>query len=148
MVAPFFPEGCDKVAKHAKITLTYPDHLLDPDQLVTFIEMDGFSDDWKQLGLGDKELWVAQAMIGAHPKGSPVIPGTGGLRKLKFAPGSKGGRREWFRICYAYFQDAGAVLLIVAYAKSELDDIPAGYKKHFKELIARQRAIFEKGVVR
>jgi len=69
------------VAKHTKITLTYPDHLLDPDHLVTFIEADGFSDDWKKLGLSDEDLWVAQIMIGAHPKGSPVIPGTGGLRK-------------------------------------------------------------------
>jgi hypothetical protein len=91
------------VAKHAKITLTYPDHLLDPDHLVTFIEADGFGDDWKQLGLHDKDLWIAQAMIGANPKGPPVIPGTGGLRKLKFAPSSKTGHREWFRICYAYF---------------------------------------------
>jgi hypothetical protein len=136
------------VAKRAKITLTYPDHLLDPDHLVTFIEAHGFSDDWKQLGLKDRDLWVAQAMIGANPKGSPVIPGTGGLRKLRFAPESKGGRREWFRVCYAYFQEAGVVLLIVAYAKSELDNIPAGHKKFFREMIARQHAVFQKGVVR
>jgi hypothetical protein len=136
------------VAKRAKITLTYPDHLLDPDHLVTFIEAHGFSDDWKQLGLSDKDLWIAQAMIGANPKGSPVIQGTGGLRKLRFAPSGKGGRREWLRICYAYFQEAGVVLLIVAYAKSELDDIPAGHKKCFREMIARQHAIFQKGVVR
>ena len=44
--------------------------------------------------------------------------------------------------------EAGAVLLIVAYAKSELDDIPAGHKKYFREMIARQHAIFQKGVVR
>ncbi len=136
------------MAKHAKITLKYPDHLLNPDHLLTFIEADGFSDDWKQLGLSDEDLWVAQAIIGAHPTGSPVISGTGGLRKVRFAPSSKSGHREWFRICYAYFPDAGVVLLVVAYAKSELDDIPAEYKKHFRNMIERQKAIFDKGVVR
>ncbi len=66
---PRFPEGRVKVAKHAKITLTYPDHLLDPDHLVTFIEMNGFSDDWKKLGLSDEDLWSVQTMIGADPTG-------------------------------------------------------------------------------
>jgi hypothetical protein len=137
-----------KVAKHAKINLTYPDHLLDPDHLVTFIEAHGFGDDWKQLGLNDKQLWILQAMIGANPKGPKVIPGTDGLRKLRFAPHSKSGRREWFRVCYAYFQEAGVVLLVVAYAKSELDDLPAGHKKSIREMLKKQKAIFDKGVVR
>lgn len=137
-----------KGARRAKITLTYPDHLLDPDHLVTFIEAGGFADDWKHLKLSDEDLWIAQAMIGAHPTGPPVIPGTGGLRKLKFATPSKTGHREWFRICYAYFPNAGVVLLIVAYAKSENDDIPAGLKKYFREMISKQSAILDKGVVK
>lgn len=131
---------------HAEITLEYPDHLLDPDRWVNFIEMHGFRDDWRQLGLGDDDLWVAQSMIGANPKGSPVIPGTGGLRKLRFAPPKKTGRRKWYRLCYAYFPEAAVVLLVVAYAKNEKDDIPAADKKYLRELLKRENAIFSKAV--
>ena len=84
----------------------------------------------------------------SHRFPSDLGTGTGGLRKLRFAPSSKTGRRGWFRICYAYFPDAGVVLLIVAYAKSELDDIPAEDKKYFSNMIERQKAIFDKGPVR
>ncbi len=98
------------MAAHARITLEYPDHLFSPDHWVNFIELHGFRDEWKRLGLKDDDLWVLQSMIGLNPKGNPVIMGTGGLRKLRFAPPKKKGRRKWCRVCYVYFQDAAVVL--------------------------------------
>jgi hypothetical protein len=139
----------DKVAAHAQITLVYPDHLLDdPATWVNFIELHGFRDDWKRLGLTDDDLWMAQTMIGSEPKGSPVIKGTGGLRKLRFAPPKTSGRRKWFRICYVYFPEACVVLLVVAYAKNESDNLTAADRKLFSQLIARERAVFSSKAVR
>ena len=135
-------------AQTAKITLSYPDHLLDPSYLLTFIELHGFTDDWKQLGLTDEDLLIVQGFMNANPKGSPVIKGTGGLRKLKFSPLSKSGHKKSFRLGYAYFPEAGVVLLVVAYAKSECDDIPDALKKPIREYLQRQKAVFSKGVVR
>ncbi len=114
---------------------------------VNFIELHGFRDDWRRLGLTDEDLWAAQSMLGANPTGFPVIQGTGGLRKLRFAPPKKGGRRRWLRICYVYFKEAAVILLVVAYAKNEADDIPASDKKYFRELIKRENAIFSKRTV-
>lgn len=133
---------------HKKIVISYPDHLLDPDRWVNFIELHGFRDDWKKLGLTDEDLWVAQGLIGSNPRGSPVIRGTGGLRKLRFAPPKQSGRRKWYRLCYVYFPEAAVVLLIVAYAKNESDDIAEEDKKYFKELIERENAVLSKRAVK
>jgi hypothetical protein len=131
-----------------KRTRRYTDHHLDPDRWVNFIELRGFRDDWNKLGLTDDDLWVAQGLIGANPKGPPVIRGTGGLRKLRFAPPKKSGRRRWYRLCYVYFPETAVVLLIVAYAKNESDDIADDDKKYFKELIERENAVLSKRPVR
>jgi hypothetical protein len=131
-----------------EITLEYPEHLLKPASWVNFIELHGFQDDWKHLGLTDPDLWMAQTMIGADPKGWPVIKGTGGLRKLRFSPPKKSGRRKWCRLCYVYFEEAAVVLLVVAYAKNEIDDISPADRKYFSELIRREHAVFAKRAVR
>lgn len=149
-LSPLTERGKGKVVTaHTKITLAYPDHMLDnPAHWVTFIEMLGFTDDWRKLGLTDDDLQVVQGMLGADPKGQPIIRGTGGLRKLRFAPPKKTGRRRWYRVCYVYFEEADIILLIVAYAKNEMDDISAGDRKCFRELIQRERAVFLKRAVK
>jgi len=116
-------------------------HTFDPEKWLTFIELRGFGGDWKHLGLTDEDLWAAQAMIQLDPKGWPVIAGTGGLRKLRFSTHGKSGRKKAARICYVYFDEVGVVLLIVAYAKSEADNISPADKKYFRQLIEREQAI-------
>jgi hypothetical protein len=46
-----------------------------------FIQLDGFTSDWRDLKLGDDDLRRLENAILARPEGAPVIPGTGGLRK-------------------------------------------------------------------
>ena len=108
----------------------------DSRRLLSFIEMHGFYEDWIGLGCGDDELMALQYMIIRSPTSSPVIPGTGGLRKLRFAR-SKGniGKRGGVRVCYAYFPDAGIVLLVRAYPKSKKDDLAAQEKKTIKQFL-------------
>jgi hypothetical protein len=131
-----------------RMALGYLSHVLESDGLMVFIELHGFRDDWRTLGLTDDELWVVQEVILADPKGSPVVPGTGGLRKLRFAPQKSKGKKDWFRVGYVYFPDAGTVLLVVAYAKSERDDLSAADKKDIRDYIAGQRTILNKRPVK
>jgi hypothetical protein len=109
---------------------------------INFVELHGFRDDWLRLKLKDEDLWAIQTLIGADPTSAPVISGTGGLRKLRFAPPAASGRRRWFRMCYVFFPEASVVVLVVAYAKNEQDDLSAADKKFFRQMIERQRAAF------
>ncbi len=51
----------------------------------TFIEAAEFAARWRGLGLTDDDLAALQQQIGRDPEAGPVMPGTGGLRKLRYA---------------------------------------------------------------
>jgi hypothetical protein len=106
-------------------TLQYPEHQLTPEDFLHFVELDEFRDDWQRLGLDvENDLWALQILIMCNPKGPPVIRGTGGLRKVRFAPDRwKVGKRGAARVCYAYFPSHWTVLLVAAYGKNEKDDL-------------------------
>lgn len=126
-----------------KCTLVYPKHHFKPEELLTFIEMDGFSADWIELGLDADDLLALQVAIMSGPSRPPVIPGTGGLRKIRFAPKAWNvGKSGGVRICYVYFAAWGVVLLVIAYPKSEKDTLTAEEKRDIRQLIARQHAEF------
>lgn len=97
-----------------------------------------FSASWKQVGLGDDELLALQIAIMDDPTAAPVVVGTGGLRKLRFAPpGWRRGKSGAARVCYFYFQRWRVVLLMVAYAKGTRADLTPAQRKAFQSF-ARQ----------
>lgn len=139
------------MARHGKretYTVEYPNHYFKPKELLTFVLMKGFDDDWQDLGMSDRDLAAIQVIIMAAPKGNELIQGTGGLRKLRYASSSSSGRRKPIRVCYAYFEEFGQALLIVAYAKNERDNISPADKKIYREMIARQKKVLSKGARR
>jgi len=111
----------------ARQTLIYPPHLISPEDILHFVEEDDFGSDWKDLGLNDEDdLTALQVMIMANPKGAPVVRGTGGLRKMRFAPESwNSGKSGAARVCYAYFEKHWTVLLLMAYGKGAKENISA-----------------------
>jgi hypothetical protein len=132
-----------------KRTLVYPEHAFQPEDLLTFVELHGFADDWRDLRLTDEDLQALQVMIMTKPDGAPVVPGTGRLRKVRFAPSSwNSGKRGAARVCYVYFQEFGLVLLVIAYSKNEKDDMPAAHKKAYRDLIAREQREFSRRQVK
>lgn len=59
-----------------------------------------------------------------NPKVGDVVQGTGGLRKLRFAPVEQPrGKSGALRVCYVHFEEYGIVLLVSAYAKSRKDNL-------------------------
>lgn len=72
--------------------------------------------------------------IALAPEAGDVVPGAGGLRKLRFAYGGRGKRGGGRTIYYALSADE-VVYLLVAYAKTDREDMTAAEKKLFVKLI-------------
>lgn len=110
-----------------------------PEELLDFIQSTTFEKQWQGLGLDDEaDLAALEMAIMAYPTGAPVIEGTGGLRKLRFAPARwKTGKSGAARVCYAYFEEFGIVYLINAYRKNRKETLTSAEKRAIKSMIAR-----------
>jgi putative transcriptional regulator len=83
--------------------VTYPKHQLKFQDSLDFIEMEGWARDCKRLGLDDRDQAALRVCIMSGPDRAAVVPGTGGLRKGRFAPqrwatGKRGGRPHLLRV--------------------------------------------------
>jgi hypothetical protein len=123
----------------ARHTLVYSAHQLTLEEILNFVEVDWFVRAWKELGLDDeKSLAALQILIMCNPKGAPVIPGTGGVRKLRYSPPDWDvGKRGALRVCYVYFEKYGLVVLLLVYAKGEMDNISQAGKQAMQTAIGR-----------
>ena len=74
-----------------------------------------------------------------HPDAGDVIPGSGGVRKLRWAAKGKG-KRGGARIIYLYLVAAARVYLMRCYAKNVKTDLTADEKRQL-----RQIAVYLKG---
>ena len=121
---------------------------MNPEDFLRFVELDEFQDDWKGLGLDvEHDLWDLQLLIMSAPGGPPVLPGTGGLRKVRFSPeGWEAGKSGAIRVCYVYFPDHRTVLLVIAYGKNEKDDLADAEKQGIRTYIEQVKAWLAKNV--
>lgn len=87
----------------------------------------------KLLSKADRR--AMEAAIVADPSAAPVVPGTGGLRKLRWA-GSGRGKRGGVRTIYFRQADADAIYLLSAYAKSDREDLSPADRKVLSRLVA------------
>jgi hypothetical protein len=103
---------------------------------VTFVQWDEFTSDWGRLKQDDDDLRALEVSIMVAPKRPPVIAGTNGLRKIRFArrDGNRG-KSGGLRVCYVYFEEYRVVLLLAAYGKNERDDISQAGKRAIGMLI-------------
>ena len=66
---------------------------------------------------------------------SPVIPGTGGVRKARWGTGTKG-KSGGVRAIYYYFVAGATVYMLALYAKSQKSDLTEREKKELKKLVS------------
>ena len=119
-----------------------------PEDFLRFVEIPPFPRLWANLKLEDRDLQALQIGIMAAPSLHPVIPGTNGLRKLRFSkPGSGTGRRGSFRVLYTYYSDYGIVLLMAIIAKNDQDLTKADLNA-LSSVIARSKILLDKGIIR
>ena len=76
--------------------------------------------------------------IGTAPGAAPIIRGTGGIRKLRWA-GSGRGKRGGIRTIYFYHAGPEAVYLLTAYAKADRDDLTAADLRALSRLVTTIR---------
>lgn len=91
--------------------------------LLTIIESPLFSKLWPDYWT-EEERGEFATFIATHPDAGDVIPGTGGCRKIRWSRAGSG-KRGGVRVIYTARLNSGAVVLLVIYAKSPQDNIPA-----------------------
>jgi hypothetical protein len=69
-----------------------------------------------------------------------VIAGTGGLRKIRFAPQKSGaGKSGGVRVCYVLFDARAHLYLITIFAKNEKDNLTKEERNGIAALLTRIR---------
>jgi hypothetical protein len=84
--------------------------------------------------LEEEEYRRLQTVLAGHPDAGAIIPGTGGLRKLRWA-GSGRGKRGGIRVIYFWHRSTARILLLLAYAKNERDDLSETQKRNLRRII-------------
>ena len=84
--------------------------------------------------LDDKGYSALQQTLALRPDAGKIIPGSGGLRKLRWA-GSGRGKRGGLRIIYYWLREDGQIWLLTLYAKNEAEDIPHSVLKMLRKEI-------------
>jgi hypothetical protein len=98
-----------------------------------FIEDDGFLKRRRGL-MDDDELFALMDWMAVHPDGGKVIPGSGGLRKVRWA--AKGhGKRGGVRVIYFWWMADDRILLLDVYAKGKQEDLTAGEIEKLKRKV-------------
>jgi hypothetical protein len=100
----------------------------------TFIQTKEFSYNWDRLGFSDEDLRRLELDVMANPDKYPVIQGTGGLRKARFALPNQG-KSGGVRVCYVDFLMKETIYLITVYPKSEKDNLSKAERNEIKKMI-------------
>lgn len=89
--------------------------------------------------LSDEEYRALQRILAQNPEMGDVMPGTGGVRKLRWADPRRGkGRRGGLRIIYYHFPSDHQIWLMTLYGKDEADDLTTAEKKALRTAIAAE----------
>ena len=102
-------------------------------QSVSVLRLAVFSRRAKKL-FTEAEIEAVAAYLSQFPEKGDVIPGTKGLRKLRWSVGNRG-KRGGSRVIYYYHLAENLILLLSAYAKSQQVDMDLAEKKILKAAV-------------
>jgi hypothetical protein len=91
----------------------------------TFWELPSFA---RRRGhyLNDNEYRALQIALMRNPEQGALVPGSGGMRKLRYGDASRGkGKRGGLRIIYFWRESAAQFWLFTIYGKDEMVDLTA-----------------------
>ena len=84
--------------------------------------------------LTDEEYAALQYLLAVHPEVGDVVPGSGGVRKMRWGASGRG-KRGGIRIIYYWKPREDEIWLLTLYAKNEESTIPAHILKRIAEEI-------------
>ena len=112
----------------------------------TAVEAPSFIRDSASL-LTDEERDELIAYVATNPEAGAVMPGTGGVRKIRWA-GRGRGKRGGMRVIYYYGGRALPVFLLNVFAKNEKVDLSQSEKNEMKAWIPRLVAAYGRRLAR
>ena len=101
-----------------------------------FIETTVFTKQIKSL-LGDSDYRQLQNELLVNPRAGDIIPGSGGIQKLRWRT-THGGKRGGVRVIYYWITKKDIILFLLAYSKSEQDDFSREQLMVLKKLVTEE----------
>ena len=95
-----------------------------------------FTKQVKQL-LDAESYRLLQLRLVADPDAGALVPGTGGLRKVRWQ-GSGRGKRGGIRAIYYWAGQVDVILMLLAYPKNEQEDLTPEQKKILAALVREE----------
>jgi hypothetical protein len=87
--------------------------------------------------LSDEDYRKLQLHLIARPHAGSLIPGGGGLRKLRWSTGQKG-KRGGLRFIYYWAVGKSRILMLMVYAKSETGDLTLEQLKILRKVVKEE----------
>lgn len=107
---------------------------------LTLIQVATFVKKFRKLGLTDEDLEALERQIMDHPDAGVVMAGTGGVRKIRFAPPSwNTGKSGATRVCYALFATIDTVYFLTVFGKNKQANLTADERKTIKAWMMRTK---------
>jgi len=101
--------------------------------VIAIVELPPFSKKAAKI-LEKEEIEALRAYLLQYPDKGDVIPGTGGIRKLRWAASGRG-KRGGARVIYFYHVVGTTIYLMACYTKNEQDDLSQQVKKQLKAVV-------------
>ena len=101
--------------------------------MVSFVETKLFTR-LVQEYLSESEYVELQSFLIEHPAAGDIIPGSGGVRKLRWRATGRG-KRAGFRVLYYARLAQGQIWMLTMYPKSVMENIPAHLLRQIRKEI-------------
>jgi len=101
--------------------------------MAVFFETSVFTRRVTDLLPDDQYAELQQALV-ADPNAGDLIPGSGGLRKMRWATQGRG-KRGGLRIIYYYLVDRDRFYMLLIYGKNEQDDLSSEQLRTLKRAV-------------
>lgn len=116
---------------------------------LSFAHTAPFVSRWRRLGLTDEDLQELERAIMERPDAGAVMRGTGGLRKMRFAPPSwRSGKSGATRVCYVVFVEADTCFLFQVFSKNEQPNLSDRDREELRKMIEEIRRSIARGRAR
>ena len=108
-----------------------------------FVVLPSFLAKWKHMGLNDDDMRRLEQELLENPKVGPVMQGTGGVRKMRFAFENRG-KSGSVRVIYVDFEVYEKIYLVDTYQKSGKENLTREERNAIKTVVELLELSLEK----